>query len=276
MGRTPTDRSLEDLACTRPTVPTEWTAIRSCTLPSIPSIWSDLDTPAELSLLPGTSRTSPKLAQIVHWSLQRPVPANTALSSSLVNAGDQRTGFGPELSPPPLFDDRAESSSTVSDTRSKRSSLGRAVPRLRGSKRDLLLTTVCKITSFKEKAEGDASVAKILKHPSPAVDKSKTGECTSCFDDLPVASLVSLPCTHTYCKECLSTLILTALQNESAFPPKCCLSEIPAKTIIAALDKKQQQLYKEKAAEYSIPANRRWSVPCPRVSNCAYVSQVLS
>lgn len=276
MDKTPTDRSLEDLACTRLTVPTEWTAFRSSTLPSIGSIWSNHDPPAELSLLPDTLRISPELAQIVHWSLQRPVPANAVLSSSPVSAKDEQFGLALELSPPSLFDDRAESSSTISDTRSKSSSLGRAGPRLGGSKRDLFVTAVSKITTFKGKHEGDTGASKILKKANAAVEKPKTGECTSCFDDLPIASLVNLPCTHSYCKACLSTLVLTALQNESAFPPKCCLSEIPAKTIIVVLDKKQQQLYKEKAAEYSIPATRRWFVSYPRWSSCAYVSQVLS
>jgi hypothetical protein len=69
---------------------------------------------------------------------------------------------------------------------------------------------------------------------------------------------------------------MTALQTESAFPPKCCLSEIPIATIIIPLDKKQQELYKAKAAEYSIPASRRWSASTFFNSFRADLVQVLS
>jgi hypothetical protein len=45
------------------------------------------------------------------------------------------------------------------------------------------------------------------------------------------------------------------------FPPKCCLTEIPIKDIIAALDKKQKELYKSKTAEYSLKTENRWYCP---------------
>ena len=258
MEQTAADHSLHSPACTRPTIPTEWTAFRSSALPSTGAAWSDHNTPAELSLLPEASKTSPKLEQIIRWSLQRPGSAHALPCSNPIDAKDEQSEPILALSLPPIFDNRGETSSIISDTRSKSSSIGRAVPKLRGSKRDLLVTAVSKITTFKEKHGRDPGISKTLQKADPAIEKARTGECTSCFDELPLTSLVNLPCTHDYCKPCLSTLILTALQNESAFPPKCCLSEIPAKTIIVALDRKQQQLYKEKAAEYSIPANRRW------------------
>ncbi len=249
--------SIDNSSSSQPTMPTEWTAFRSASLPSVGAAWADQDAPAELSLLPQTLKIPPKLAQIIRWSLRTPLAPAPPDSAYLEREQLERAL---DVRRPQCSEDRAETSSIISDTRSRSfSSLDRALPKLRGMRHDLVVTAVTKITAMKEKHDRDGATSRTLKKATTTTEKPKTAECTSCFDDLPIARLVNLPCTHNYCKQCLSTLILTALQNESAFPPKCCLSEIPAKTIITALDKKQQLLYKEKNAEYSIPANRRWS-----------------
>ena len=76
-----------------------------------------------------------------------------------------------------------------------------------------------------------------------------------------MSELTRLSCSHYYCARCLRILILTSIQAENTYPPKCCLTEIPPATIIIPLDKSQREQYKQKAAEYSIPANRRWYCP---------------
>jgi hypothetical protein len=88
-----------------------------------------------------------------------------------------------------------------------------------------------------------------------------TTECTSCFDDIPIKKATKLPCSHSYCAECLRNLVTTAMTTESSFPPKCCLSPIPLQTALLALNSKQRLTYKEKAAEYAVPAQERWYCP---------------
>jgi IBR domain, a half RING-finger domain len=51
------------------------------------------------------------------------------------------------------------------------------------------------------------------------------------------------------------------MQTESMFPPKCCLTEIPLKDILTALNEPQKELYKSKAAEYSLKPESRWYCP---------------
>ncbi|KAI9861913.1 MAG: hypothetical protein M1813_004981 [Trichoglossum hirsutum] len=46
----------------------------------------------------------------------------------------------------------------------------------------------------------------------------------------------------------------TALMDESYFPPRCCLMEIPVKVIQGHLSFTQKLLYKRKAREYAVPA----------------------
>ncbi|ERF69518.1 hypothetical protein EPUS_01847 [Endocarpon pusillum Z07020] len=99
---------------------------------------------------------------------------------------------------------------------------------------------------------------------SPRAVRSFKSECASCLEDLPTRKMYKLECKHSYCRECITTLITTAVQTESMFPPKCCLVEIPIKDILSTLDKVQKELYKSKAAEYTLKPENRWYCPDPK------------
>ena len=86
-------------------------------------------------------------------------------------------------------------------------------------------------------------------------------ECASCFDDVPSVDTISLACQHHYCSVCFSQLVATATQNESLFPPKCCLQEIPRKTLQAKLSTTDFAQYSMKAQEFSVSAGERWFCP---------------
>ncbi len=127
----------------------------------------------------------------------------------------------------------------------------------------LFASTFGLLTALKSKAAGPLSAPADIPADTPKSPEAKasTVECTSCFDDTPQTEARKLPCNHSYCRPCLTTLITTALQNESNFPPKCCLTKVPLQTILSVLDVKQTTTYKDKAAEYSIPAQERWYCP---------------
>jgi IBR domain, a half RING-finger domain len=86
-------------------------------------------------------------------------------------------------------------------------------------------------------------------------------ECASCLEDLLEKNLVFLQCQHKYCATCFSRLVLTAMQTEALFPPKCCLEEIPLKTITGHLKSGQRKNYQSKAEEYTISCENRWYCP---------------
>ena len=89
-------------------------------------------------------------------------------------------------------------------------------------------------------------------------------ECTSCFDELPDNKAVDMPCHHKYCSPCFSQLILTATINEATFPPKCCLQEIPKKTMRDHLSPKALAQFDEKALEYAVPVGNRYYCVSPK------------
>lgn len=102
--------------------------------------------------------------------------------------------------------------------------------------------------------------------------KDKTGpsgptvECVSCFEDVPVQSAVKAPC-HSYCAECFERLVGTAIENESQWPPKCCLNEIPSKTITKNISKDLAKQYAAKTVEYGVPVEDRIYCSEPNVSD---------
>ena len=94
-------------------------------------------------------------------------------------------------------------------------------------------------------------------------DNSNTSECTGCFEDIPNKKAALLPCRHRYCSGCFSQLVRTAVRTESSFPPKCCLQEIPRKTMLANLSSKDIAYFDEKALEYAVSLGSRYYCASP-------------
>ena len=88
-------------------------------------------------------------------------------------------------------------------------------------------------------------------------------DCTSCFDEVPRKKAINLPCRHEYCSGCFAQLIVTAMQQEETFPPRCCLQEIPRKTIRGVLSTKQLADFELKALEYAVAVTNRYYCPSP-------------
>ncbi|KAI1451275.1 hypothetical protein F4805DRAFT_471781 [Annulohypoxylon moriforme] len=89
----------------------------------------------------------------------------------------------------------------------------------------------------------------------PSVNDTEV-ECVSCLDDFNPKEMVKAPC-HSYCKPCFLRLISTACQNEQQWPPKCCLNNIPKKTIIININDELKKTYRNRAAEWDIPVSER-------------------
>lgn len=107
--------------------------------------------------------------------------------------------------------------------------------------------------------------SEILSSSEPkSVPEPTSYECTSCFDELPNHKAVDMPCHHKYCSPCFSQLIITATSNEATFPPKCCLQEIPKKTMREHLPPKALAQFDEKALEYAVAIGNRFYCVSPK------------
>ena len=114
------------------------------------------------------------------------------------------------------------------------------------------------ISPISQTRECDRSLNRKTSRVSPVAPSSPTKECASCFDDVLESQAVNLTCQHSYCPTCFSHLVTNAMQHENFWPPKCCLQEIPKKTLETKLSALELANYRLKAKEYSIPAGERW------------------
>ena len=214
--------------------------------------------PAELGHLPENAIVPVKLLEIIDWSKSRRTPEVTASAHDaldLVDTQERRAGFLPVLQDSTTTSHKVEN---VSDAPTTLSSTERQSSKLQTFKSKVFCSAADLIASVKERQE---------RRQCPDAEKAQSNEgrmvsneCTSCFDEISKKDSITLSCNHAYCKTCLATMVMTSVQHESAYPPKCCLAEVPLQTILVSLDSTQRVLFKNKAAEYAIPINNRWCV----------------
>ncbi|PTB69823.1 hypothetical protein BBK36DRAFT_1110025 [Trichoderma citrinoviride] len=87
-------------------------------------------------------------------------------------------------------------------------------------------------------------------------DANAVVECISCLDDVAVKDTVKVPC-HNYCRDCFVRLVSAAVQNEQQWPPKCCLNQIPFKTVLKNIPEELKKRFRERSSEWGIPVSER-------------------
>lgn len=237
--------------------------------------WPLQKMPQEIQHLQEGDSLPEKLKHILAWSLSVNAPQTvnqapektTESNSDSQPAGHDPTRQGGNTYGPQSTSSRRFEAGEGSLRRSRRSEHGSTGPsslerrsvKARHIRHSLLGSSLDLIATLKAKAEKDL-ISTTGAHKA-ANNKICLVECTSCFDEFPKIDTAKLACAHSYCKPCLATLVTTAIQNESSFPPKCCLTQVPLQTALLPLNAKQREMYQEKAAEYSIPAQKRWYCP---------------
>ncbi|KAI1852338.1 hypothetical protein JX266_002516 [Neoarthrinium moseri] len=131
-----------------------------------------------------------------------------------------------------------------------------------GAARNKLKPTIDFNTLAAKKHSAAVLVKKAVTSSSPQSSiHEEEVECVSCLDDFSPKDMIKAPC-HSYCQPCFRRLIETATQNEQQWPPKCCLNNIPERTIISNTDSELQREYRLKAEEWGIPIGER--IYCPQ------------
>lgn len=70
---------------------------------------------------------------------------------------------------------------------------------------------------------------------------------------------------HVYCTECFVRLVSTACENETQWPPKCCLNNIPFALIRKNIPSSLRKTFNERSSEWEIPIGERvycWRADC--------------
>lgn len=245
--------------------------------------WAHQPIPQELRLYQDDDSLHPIIRQILAWSLNvgcqpsdseprgdnRDGKDTGSSSKGTSDPTSERRFDSQELLPPAAASKQLERNGVLENHVDEASALSRST--VGGGKRlfksqkgkyGILDSTLDLISALKPRADKGAPT--LCKPADIARRVLKLSECTGCLDEFAESETAKLPCSHSYCKQCLTKLVVTALQNESSYPPKCCLTEIPLQTALLPLDTKQREIFKEKAAEYSVPAQQRWYCPGPK------------
>ena len=84
-------------------------------------------------------------------------------------------------------------------------------------------------------------------------------QCVACQEDKPKFDTLEAPCTHIYCRGCVSGFFEAATTDESLFPPRCCRQEITLKSVTMFLSAPLVRRFRSKAVELTTP-NRTYCV----------------
>ncbi|KAH8886735.1 hypothetical protein GQ53DRAFT_827708 [Thozetella sp. PMI_491] len=126
--------------------------------------------------------------------------------------------------------------------------------------------SIFSVRSRKSITEFKRSIASKLRKRRPLPSTVDTITCVCCREDFfkDSTSLETLPCGHTYCRECLSVVIKQSMADESRMPPRCCTQPIPSNVIKTVLSREEQLSFLRAVAQYSTPWETR--IFCPNSS----------
>ncbi|EGN98447.1 hypothetical protein SERLA73DRAFT_109940 [Serpula lacrymans var. lacrymans S7.3] len=109
--------------------------------------------------------------------------------------------------------------------------------------------------------------------PSPSAPQAgpcSRKECFICGDAIMnISNSYRSPCDHYYCRGCLMDLVETATRDESLYPLCCCRQNLSIEEINPLLDLELRVRFRQKSAEFSIPAASR--VYCTRQTCSAFL-----
>lgn len=90
--------------------------------------------------------------------------------------------------------------------------------------------------------------------------------CISCDEEID-ATCSTAPCQHSYCDDCLSSYVKSALEPDGTFPPLCCNLPLTLQLARAHLPKDLVKRYEEKHAEIVAAS----SLPCAQPGCCVVI-----
>jgi hypothetical protein len=86
-------------------------------------------------------------------------------------------------------------------------------------------------------------------------------QCVGCFKEVPLTRLITAPCQHKYCPDCIYNMASLAMRTKTLFPVRCCGQEIPAKPVASTMSVRERKLYISRVDEHAVPAAERWYCP---------------
>lgn len=98
---------------------------------------------------------------------------------------------------------------------------------------------------------GKNAISSNANEGSPTTQSTtEISKCAACADQLARNELITLACSDLYCSSCLSTLVRTAVKDETMFPPQCCSYPVSTKIAKKHLPARLYRLLQAKQQEF--------------------------
>lgn len=105
-----------------------------------------------------------------------------------------------------------------------------------------------------DEPESSAWGASRAHHPGTSgLDRRESRECISCQEQHDPTHLVSCPCSHEYCRDCLASVFEASTADETMFPPRCCRQPIPLSDVENMLPADLVAVFEAKEVEFEMP-----------------------
>lgn len=87
-------------------------------------------------------------------------------------------------------------------------------------------------------------------HQAAAKPSSMSYQCCACLEQINSSPIITLECKHSYCPDCLRTMIMQSVQNVERFPPRCCKIPFPENQIPKVLSAEESKIYADAVKEF--------------------------
>lgn len=84
-------------------------------------------------------------------------------------------------------------------------------------------------------------------------DVKATHECASCISDFGPSEVISFPCGHIYCHECVTRMYELFTGSETSSPPQCCGKLMEGSNVMDVLGIQTWTKYKDRKTELGDP-----------------------
>ena len=98
--------------------------------------------------------------------------------------------------------------------------------------------------------DGESSTSRVQ---SDTATNNINRQCTACGETKKYFDVISGPCGHEYCRNCLRELFEVSFTDESLFPPRCCRQPISVDSVAIFLTKTIKERFEEREIECNTP-----------------------
>jgi hypothetical protein len=75
--------------------------------------------------------------------------------------------------------------------------------------------------------------------------------CSVCLNSCDSTDLITAPCEHLHCSDCLTSLFIRATKDETLFPPQCCQQQIPLNMVEHLMSDEETKAFESASVEFT-------------------------